>query len=134
MILMSTTEIVSIAIAIITSMGAIATAAYAFSDKSRSIKNDVINTYEKRVKQLENDMDVVLKKLDEVKSILEKRETELKTVTEILQGRNPQMDGFINLLTQAAKENAPFRARTTMMLESLMHHYALPIPPLMPAN
>lgn len=99
---------------IISAIVAIASIVYAFSKNASGIKNDVINAYEKRVKQLETDVCDLVRQVQEVKEMLNKRESELKIVTELLQGRNPEFTLFLS--------------RTTMMLESLMQNFKLPLP------
>lgn len=130
---MTTTEVASVIVAIISVIGAGASAFFAFSQNRRSIKNDIINDYEKRMKQVEKDLETTNTKLTEIKALLDKREGELKTITDVLQGRNPEMTMFMETVTHATKQAIPFMNRANIMLEALMHHSDLPIPPIVNA-
>lgn len=97
---MSTTEVAAITVAVITSIGGIASAIYAFRNNASGIKNDVINTYEKRVKQLEDAVEELTTKVDEMKTLLEKSENARLSAEQILQGRNPELDKFMTITLQ----------------------------------
>jgi len=162
-----TAEQIAIIVSIISVIGAITTAIYAFSQSSSSVKNDVINTYEKRVKQLEEDMtiqtmkmDDILRKMKDLQEILTKREAELKVVTDLLQGRDPQMQSFMatmlksapaaataaSIAVTAANEAARFASaakdeagkissytvQNSHMLELLLRHFDIPLVPPAP--
>lgn len=117
---MSRIELISLIITLSSIIGAISTAFYSFGARRRNIKNDIINDYETRMKQLELEMELTNKKLGEIKTMLDKREGELKIITDVLQGKNP--------------ETIIFMRRTTIMIEALMSNSGLPIPPIQHEN
>lgn len=129
MIYMTTTELIAVIVAIVSCIGAVSTVLYSFRNNASGIKNDIIKTYETRLTQMEDDMEAMKKKLSEIKTLLDRREGELKTITDVLQGRNPEMTAFMDTMTKTAHAASPYMTRTTTMLEALLHHYSLPIPP-----
>jgi len=131
---MSSTEIFAVIIASASVISAVASAFFSFNQSRRSMKNDIINDYEKRMQQLEAEMKLANKKLLEIKTMLDKREGELKTVTEVLQGKNPETIIFMDTLTRSAHSADSFMRRTTIMIEALMSHSSLPIPPIQHDN
>ena len=94
---MTYTEIVSVIVASVAALGGIASAIYAFRSSTNSVKNDIIATYEKRMKLMEEDIESMKKKLDEVHLMLDKSEEDRKKAEAILQGRNPELDRFMAL-------------------------------------
>lgn len=124
---MTPTELAAVAVAIASVMGAIATAFFSFRHSASGIKNDVITAYEKRVKQLEDDVESLTRKIDEVKAMLVKRENELDVITKVLQGKNPEAVAYM-------EESRAFRGRATIMLEALVQHAGLPVPPSLPVK
>lgn len=76
-------------------LSAVAMGFYAFRNSASSVKNDVINTYEKRVKQLENSVEELMTKVDEMKTMLEKSEAERMKAQDILNLRNPEFEQYM---------------------------------------
>src|SRR5437868_1922307 len=86
---------------------------YTVKSGRSSIQKDVINAYEKRLKQIEGDMmefakqaardkTELLRQIREIQDMLTKREIELKIVTDLLQGRDSQMQEFMKTVLAAS--------------------------------
>lgn len=92
---MSIAEATPWIIASVTTIGAVASAALAFRNNASGVKNDVINTYEKRVKQLEEAVEELSTKIDDLTKKLDKSESERSQYLAILQGQNPEVKGYM---------------------------------------
>lgn len=97
---MSPTEIGAVIVASVTTISAIASFIYAARKDASGMKNDIIATYEKRMKLMEEDIESVKKKLDEVKELLKQSENARLSAEAILQGRNPELDKYMTLSMQ----------------------------------
>ena len=97
---MSPTEIAAIIVAFFSTIGTIASLIYAFRNNASGMKNDIIDTYETRMEQLEGDLEKLAAKVDELKILLEKSEADRVKAESILQGRNPELDKYMTLTLQ----------------------------------
>lgn len=94
---MTSTEMIAIVVAIASSLGTIATVVYSFRNSASGIKNDIISTYETRLSQMDTDIRSLTRKVDELTVKLDKSETERKQYLEILQGKNPELERFMEI-------------------------------------
>ena len=94
---MTTTEIISVGVACVTSAGALATLAYSLRSKASGMKDDIIETYEKRLAQIDTDMKALKAELKLMNEKFDKSEADRKKAEEILQGRNPELDRYMAL-------------------------------------
>lgn len=101
---MTTTEIIAVGTATISAIGCVATVIYSFKNSASTTKNDIIATYEKRMKLMEEDIEAMKKKLTEVGDMLQKSEEDRKKAEAILQGRNPELDRYMALTLKLLTE------------------------------
>lgn len=94
---MSPTELAAVVVATVSVVGAVATVIVSFRNSASSVKNDIIDTYETRLKQVEGEV---------AKLTVELKETngKLKLATDILQGRNPELEKYMAISLKMLSE------------------------------
>lgn len=92
---MPTSEIVAYSVAIVSVLSAIASAVLSFRNTATGMKDDIIQTYEKRLAQMDKDIKDLTKKVDDLTTNLALSENNRKAAEAILQGRNPELDGYM---------------------------------------
>lgn len=92
---MSPTEIVAFAIAFILGVCNIMQLIFGFRDSSKSVKNDIIETYEKRLKQVDDAIEELTAKLDEMSVKFDKSEADRKRAEDTLNLRNPEFERYM---------------------------------------
>lgn len=115
---MSGTELVSVCIAI-------ASGIYAFSKNASSIKNDVINAYETRVKQLEQGLGDMSKRMKELEMQSHAKDDRIKMMEAVLQGRNPEMIQAIQLMNKHMEATSKILGNIEMFMEKFSSHFQL---------
>lgn len=115
---MTGTELFSIAVAV-------ASAIYAFSKNASNIKNDVINAYEKRVKQLEEVTVVMQDRMKELESQAHSKDERIKMMEAVLQGRNPEMVQAIQLMTVHMQTTTKILDNIERFMERLTTHLSI---------
>src|SRR4051812_41405862 len=92
---MSTPEMTALGIAGLSLFGNVAQLVYGFRNNSSSVKNDIIETQDKRMSQMEGDIKTLTAKVDELTIKLDHSESERIKYLEILQGKDAQMNDYM---------------------------------------
>lgn len=92
---MSPTEIVALVIAVILGICNVMQFIYGFRNNATSVKNDIIETYEKRLKQVDDSIEELTKKLDDMSAKFDKSEADRKRAEDTLNLRNPEFERYM---------------------------------------
>lgn len=92
---MSIQEIFAFGTGIIGLCSAVAMGVYAFSNSRRDIKNDIIETYETRLVQLDTDVKALRAQLTEISTKFDKSEADRKRAEDTLNLRNPEFERYM---------------------------------------
>lgn len=95
--MMNLSEIFAYATGIGGVFSALAMGLYSFRNNASGIKNDIISTYETRLAQMDKDIRDLKTSLDEMKTKFDVSEKNREHAYEILQGRNPELDKYMDL-------------------------------------
>ena len=110
-----------IILSLITGIGAIAAAVFAYRTNSTSVASSVMEAQEKRINLLETQREELEIKMHEMEKNLIELQGQNKLLQNILQGRDPKMEEFMKIVTEVMLPTKRHREYVESSLEKLLH-------------